>query len=124
MNNEELWTEVWRLVNEYDDQRPVIVKEYRLYHNDDGSIIGLWETDHPEGDNYVVLDDPDIFHRTNSQLLKVVDKNLTVLDPIPLHRVKLLKGSSGQRVVKGHAALLLLPEEEYSEIEHYDRTNT
>jgi hypothetical protein len=124
MNNEELWTEVWRLVNEYDDQRPVIVKEYRLYHNDDGSIIGLWETDHPEGENYVVLDDPDIFHRTNSQLLKVVDKNLTVLDPTPLHRVKLLKGSSGQRVVKGHAALLLLPEEEYSEIEHYDRTNT
>ena len=124
MNNEDLWTEVWRLVNEYDHQRPVIIKEYRLYHNDDGSIIGLWESDRPEGENYVVLDHPDVFHRTNSQLLKVVDKKLTILDPTPIHRVKLLKGNSGQRVVKGHAALLLLPEEEYPEIEYYDRTNT
>ena len=123
MNEEELWAEVWRLVAEYDRQRPVVVKEYRLYYNEDSTIIGLWETDHPEGDNYIVLDDPDIFHRTPTGLLRIVNKELKVLDPTPIYRVKLAKAESGQRVVKGHAAVILMPEEEYTEIEYYDRTN-
>ena len=124
MNEQELWAEVWRLVAEYDRQRPVVVKEYRLYYNEDGTAIGLWETDHPEGDNYIVLDDPDIFHRTSTSLLRIVNKELKVLDPTPIYRVKLTKAESGQRVVKGHAAVILLPEEAYTEIEYYDRTNT
>ena len=124
MNEQELWAEVWQLVAEYDRQRPVVVKEYRLYHNKDGTVIGLWETDHPEGNNYIVLDDPDIFHRTSTSLLRIVNKELKVLDPTPIYRVKLAKADSGQRVVKGHAAVILMPEEEYTEIEYYDRTNT
>jgi hypothetical protein len=123
MNNEELWAEVWRLVAEHDLQRSDIVKEYRLYYNDDGTIIGLWETGHPEGDNYIVLDDPDVFHRTPTNLLQIVNKELKVIDPTPMYRVKLAKADSGQRVIKGHAALVLMPEEEYSEIEYYDQTN-
>ena len=121
MNEQELWAEVWRLVAEYDRQRPVVVKEYRLYYNEDGTAIGLWETDHPEGDNYIVLDDPDIFHRTSTSLLRIVNKELKVLDPTPIYRVKLVKADSGQRVVKGHAALALASDEKYTEIEYYDR---
>ena len=124
MNNEDLWAEVWQLVANYDQQRPVIVKEYRLYYNEDDTVIGLWESGHPEGDNYIVLDDPDIFHRTSTNLLRVVNKELKVIDTTPIYRVKLAKANSGQRVVKGHAALALMSEEEYTEIEYYDPTNT
>jgi hypothetical protein len=121
------WQELvkaFELIAEYDRQRPVVVKQYRLYHNDDGTIIGLWESDHPAGDNYVVLDDPDVFHRTPTNLLQVVNKQLKVLDPQPVHRVKLTKANAGQRVVKGHAALALTIKEEYSQTEYYGRTNT
>jgi hypothetical protein len=121
MNDEELWAEVWKLVADCDSQRPVIVKEYRLYYNEDGTPIGLWETDHPEGNNYIVLDNPDIFHRTSTNLLQVVNNELKIIDTTPIYRVTLAKADSGQRVVKGHAALALTPEEEYPEIEYYDQ---
>ena len=117
------FAKAFELVAEYDRQRPVIVKEYRLYYNDDGTAIGLWETDHPEGHNYIILEDPDIFHRTSTNLLRVVNKELKVLDPTPIYRVKLAKADSGQCVVKGHAALVLMLQEEYPEIEYYDQTN-
>ena len=118
------FVKAFELVAEYDRQRPVIVKEYRLYYNNDGSVIGLWESDHPEGSNYIVLADPDIFHRTPTNLVQVVNNELKVLDPRPVHRVKLTKADAGQRVVKGHAALALTIKEEYSETKYYGRTNT
>jgi hypothetical protein len=108
------------LVAEYDRNRPKLVKEFRLYYNEDGSIIGLWETDHPEG-NYIVLDDAGIFHRTNTSLLRVVNGELKIIDPkIPL-KSRLIKSTQGQRVVAGNAALVLYLEEEYQDVEYYDR---
>ena len=80
MNNN-VWDEVNRLVAEYDAQRPTIIKEYRLYYNPDSTIIGLWEMNHPEGDNYIVLDDPGIFNSSNTLMLRVRNKKLIVLDP-------------------------------------------
>ncbi|CAB4133706.1 hypothetical protein UFOVP257_428 [uncultured Caudovirales phage] len=121
MNPEEFWAEAWRLVAEYDSQRPDIIKEYRLYHNEDGTIIGLWESGHPDGDNYIVLDDPDIFHRTNTALLIVANKKLKILDPTKPNRVRLQKSNTGQMVVKGHAAIAL--NEKYHDIEYYEYTN-
>lgn len=111
------------LVREYDKQRPVLNKEYRLYYNEDGSIIGLWESGHPEGDNYIVINDPDVFHRTVTSLLRVVNKELKVIDPHTPNRVKLQKSNSGQRVIKGLAALALADEQTEYETEYYDRTN-
>ena len=78
MNN--IWDEVTRLVAEYDASRPKLVKEYRLYYDSDGTIIGLWESSHPEGDNYIVLDDPGLFHRSNTHMLRVQNKKLVVLE--------------------------------------------
>lgn len=120
---EDQWAEVVRLVAEHDALRPKIIKEYRLYHNEDGTIIGLWESDHPAGDNYIVLDDPGVFHSANTLLLRVQNKKLTVLDPQAPARIRLQKSNTGFRVVKSHAALILEVNEEYSEIEYYDRTN-
>ena len=123
MNNN-FWDEVARLVAEYDATRPVIVKEYRLYYNDDGTVTGLWETGHPAGNNYIVLDDPGVFYNSNTHLLRVQNKKLVVLDPRAHEKIRLKKSSAGTRVVKGHAAIVLESEEQYSEVEYYDRTNS
>jgi len=122
MNNS-FWDEVFKLVEEYDKQRPKVIHEYRLYHDDTGNIIGLWETSHPDGDNYIVLDDPGVFYHTNTSWLRVRDKKLIVLDPKIPARTRLQKGFTEFRVVHGHASLLLEPNEEFQEIEYYDRTN-
>lgn len=119
------WQEFVRgleIAEEMERQRPPVVKEYRLYYNEDGSIIGLWESGHPEG-NYIVLDDPDIFHRTNTDLLRVVKGKLKIVDPTPSHIRQLYLSNTGQPVVKGHAAVALGIDEEYLEIEFYDQTN-
>jgi hypothetical protein len=121
------WQEFVRgleLAEEMERQRPRLVKEYRLYYNEDGSIIGLWESSHPDGDNYVVIDDPDIFHRTNTNLLKVVNGELKIIDPSSINIRRLYKSNSGQRVVQGHAAVALGLDEEFLEIEYYDRKNS
>lgn len=110
------------LAEEMERQRPPVIKEYRLYYNEDGSIIGLWESGHPDG-NYIVLDDPDIFHRSNTHLLRVVKGELKILDPSPVNVRQLFKTKIGQPVVKGHAAIALGIDEKYLEVEYYDRTN-
>lgn len=120
---DDLWAEVARLVAEFDAKRPKITKEYRLYYNEDGTIIGLWESGHPDGDNYIVLDDPGAFYSANTLLLRVHDKKLILLDPRAPAKIRLQKSSSGFRVVRDHAALVLEQDEEYPEIEYYDRTD-
>lgn len=110
------------LVAEYDRNRPRVIKEYRLYYNEDGSIIGLWETDHPEG-TYLVLTDPDVFNRTNTQNLRVVNNELKIIDFKVVTVNGLVRSTTGQRVVAGHAGLALYPNEEYNNVEYYDRHN-
>ena len=121
--NQDLWAEIAKLVAEYDAQRPIVIKEYRLYHNEDGSIIGLWESDHPAGNNYIVLDDPGIYFHTNTHLLKVIKNKLIILDPKEPSRVRLKKSNFGFLTVKGHAALTVESKENYELIEYYAQTN-
>jgi hypothetical protein len=121
MNN--IWDEVAQLVAAYDAQRPTIVKEYRLYYNPDGTVIGLWETGHPDGDNYIVLDDPGVFNSSNTLMLRVQNKKLIVLDPQAPLRTRLKKSTRGFLVVQGHAAIIVEQNETYTKIEYYDRTN-
>lgn len=111
-----------QLAEELEKQRPVLKKEYRIYYNDDGSIIGLWESNHPEG-NYIVVNDPDIFHRHNTNWLRVQNNELKIINPHLPNRVKLKKSDKGQRVVKGHSALVVQINEDYTEIEYYEQTN-
>lgn len=111
------------LVAEYERQRPVVVKEHRLYYNDDGTISGLWETDHPRDGQYIVLSDTNMFHSYPTHLLRVVDGELKYLEPKKHDAVRLVKSTTGQRVVAGHAALPLMTDELYTTIEYYDRNN-
>lgn len=121
--SDKLWEEVFKLVQEFDANRPKFVVENRLYYNEDGSIIGLWETSHPDGDNYIVLDDTSIFFHTNTHLLCVKNKKLEILDPHQPKKARLIKSNKGFKTIKGHAALLLAENETFENIEHYDRTN-
>lgn len=113
--------EALQMVAEHDAAKPVKLKEYRLYYREDGGIIGMWETDHPEGDNYVVIVDPNVFHKTNTDRLKVIEKKLYVIDPKLPHRSRLIRSTTGQPVVKGNAALALDTKTDYDKVEHYDR---
>lgn len=122
MSND-LWQEVFKLVEEFDARRPTPLIENRLYYNDNGSIIGLWETSHPEGTNYIVLDDTSIFFHTNTHLLCVKNKKLEILDPRQPKKVRLIKSNTGFKTIKGHAALLIGSNENYELIEYYDRTD-
>ena len=122
MNNN-IWDEVAQLVAAYDAQRPKIVKEYRLYYNLDGTIIGLWENSHPDGDNYIVLDDPGVFNSSNTLMLRVQNKKLIVLDPREPLKTRLKKSTRGFPVVRGHAAIIVEQDETYTKIEYYDRTD-
>jgi hypothetical protein len=121
MNPEEFWAEAWRLVAEYDAQRPKLEKQFRIYYNEDGSAIGLWENGYPDGDNYIILEDPDVFHRNNTNCIRIIDKKLTIIDPSAKNKIKLKKSTNGQAVVKGHAAIAV--NEEYKDIEYYEYTN-
>ena len=114
--------EAQRLIDEFTNSRPVAQKQYRLYYHLDGTIIGLWETDHPEG-NYIVLDDPDFFHRNPTQNLRVVNGKLILIEVIKIIKPRIKKSITGQPVVENHPAIALMVGETYKDIEHYDRNN-
>jgi hypothetical protein len=121
MNN--IWNDVAQLVAAYDAQRPKIIQEYRLYYNPDGTVIGLWESGHPDGDNYIILDDPGPFYSSNTLNMRVQNKKMIVLDPRAPLKTRLKKSNQGFSVVQGHAAVIVEQNETYTEIEYYDRTN-
>ena len=111
----------FELIAEFDRNRPKIIKEFRLYYNDLGEITGLWESNHPDGKNYIVIENPDVFNKTNTRLLRVVDGKLTVLDGKAVEKSRLIKSDIGQAVVRGHAAIALYSDSEYDYVEYYDR---
>lgn len=122
--SKEFWNEVFSLVNDYDSRRPKSIHEFRLYYNDDGTIIGLWENSFPDTTNYIVLNDPGVFFHTNTNLLRIKNNQLIVLDPREPNRKRLKRSNSGFRTVKGHAALVLESNETYELIEYYDRADS
>lgn len=115
------WEEVDKLVAEYDATRTNVTSKNRLYYDAAGCIIGLWKTDYPAGDNYIVLDSTEVFDQNNTLLLRVKDNRLVVLDPKEPVKVRLVKAASGFKTVRGHAALIIEPNESYTNIEYYDR---
>lgn len=112
--------EALRLVEEYDRQRPKLIKEFRIYYDEEGKITMYCETAHPLDTNYIVIDNPDVFFKTNTGRLRVINGELKVVDTKPT-RTHLAKSCTGQPVVRGMAALALEPKEQYQDIEYYDR---
>ena len=108
------------LVAEFDQQRPKSIIEHRLYYDEQGKITAYYETDHPPDENYIILDDPDVFFNSNTNLLRVVDGKLIKIEPVVHVKYGIQRSTVGQRVVKGMASLPLMPTEEYQDVEYYD----
>ncbi len=120
MNNNFL-AEIDQLVAKFNEARSRVPTEYRLYYNPDGTIIGIWNEEYPNSGTYIILDELSTFNNSNTHLLRVQNKKLIVLDPCAPEKARLQKATSGFRVVKGNAALILEHNETYSNIEYYDR---
>jgi hypothetical protein len=123
MNPMDEFYKALKLVEEENLKRQPVVKEYRIYYDTEGLVTAFSETDHPNGDNYIVVEDPDVFHKANTLLLRVVDKKQITLDPKVTELKRIKKSTHGQPVVKGIAAVALGIGENFLDIEYYDRTN-
>jgi hypothetical protein len=112
MNQEEIdayWAEVKLVVP------PKI--EYRLHYDGAGNIVLCTMTDHPKNTNYIVVDQltyNNYFH------YYVKDNKLIKIDTFPKYSVQLKQSTIGYPTVAGHANLII-EEEQYTDIEYYDR---
>jgi hypothetical protein len=123
MNPMDEFYKALKLVEEENLKRLPAVKQYRIYYDNEGLVTAFSEIDHPDGDNYIVVDHPDVFHKANTLLLRVIDKKLITLNPKALELTRIKKSTQGQPVVKGIAAVALGVDEHFLDVEHYDRTN-
>lgn len=101
-------------------QTPDIPIEYRLHYDDMGNIYMCTMQQHPENTQYIVVtkEQYDLYfkYKVSNGKLKLIEQSIGL-------RNGLEKSDSGFRVVKGNAALLLLDEEVYNNIEYYDYRN-
>lgn len=94
---------------------PEVKLEYRLYYNAKGQPISMSSHNHPLG-NYISIT-KEQYDNPNYNC-RVVNGKLN-FDLGETFHVQLRKSTSGVAVVKGYASLVV--EEEYPEIEYYDR---
>lgn len=117
MNPEELafWAELESLV------KPVVEPEieYRIFYNDADEITGLSMSDHPDLGQYLVVDKTVYDNYTQYQIKNGM---LVKIAYDAGYHVQLAKSTTGFAVVQGHAGLVVEKDEQYPNIEHYDRT--
>ena len=115
MSPEEL--EFWREVESLIVPPTETVIEYRLHYDAAGDIVTTSMADHPESDQYIVVDrsiyEKYFEYRVENGQLKKIDKDSGF-------SVKLHKASNGFQVVKNHAGIILDADETHTEIEYYD----
>lgn len=116
MNNE-FWDEVAGLITPC----ATVDIEYRLYYNEFGDITICTQiaTDNYNGQYVVVTKeqyDRYFDYRIVNGILKKIDRD-------PGYRVQLMTSTRGYPTVKGHAGLLLEPDEQCSNIEYYEPRN-
>lgn len=94
--------------------------EYRIHYDDNGNIIMCSMQQHPDNGQYLVVSKHEY---ENYFRYRVVDKKLKQIDIDHGCCTLLKKSSTGYRVVKNHAGIVLEVDENFGEIEYYDRTN-
>ena len=100
----------------YHKFEPVIL-EYRLYYDATGKPISMSSHAHPDG-NYIVITKEQ--YELPNYNCRVINGKM-VFDIENLVRVQLAKSTSGVAVVAEYPNLVA--EEEYPEIEYYDRVS-
>jgi hypothetical protein len=94
--------------------------EYRLYYSETGVATFMSGSDGPSG-NYINITQ-EIYNRAIVHNLRVVRGALVVVDAAHLW-LQLHKSDVGHPVVKSHPALIIEPNETYTDIEFYGRIN-
>lgn len=123
MNTEqEFWEEFKTLQQANESADPVI--EYRIYYDQEGRVLlgtpVVLNRELPElpDDDYIVVS-KEQYHNLGNEIVKNGElvkppKNIQI-------STQLQKSATGFTVVKNNAALLLDDEDEFQDIEHYDR---
>ncbi len=96
---------------------PVVTIEYRLYYDEKGRPLTMSSHNHPNG-NYVVITKQQYDYPNYN--CRVVNGKLQ-FDLENQFRVQLKKSTTGIPVVAGYPNLVV--EEEYPDIEYYDRNS-
>ena len=91
--------------------------EYRLYYDAKGNPISMSSHNHTDG-QYVVITKQQ--YDSANYNCRVVGGKLQ-FDTVGQIRVQLVKSTTGVKVVKGYANLVV--EDDYLDIEYYDRNN-
>jgi len=100
---------------------PQPIKEYRIHFNKNGFITGCSMINHPESEFYVVVDQDT--YNNYFRYDKVINGKLRKIVYDAGYRVKLYPSTTGYRVVKNHAALLLEANESYDNTEFYSSSS-
>ena len=94
--------------------------EYRIYYDEAGTITACAMVQHPEGDNYIVVSREQYenyfrYYVRNGKLtpIKIETNSPTILR----------LSNDGYKVVKGHANLLLVHNEDWKDVQYYDWDN-
>jgi hypothetical protein len=95
--------------------------EYRIHYDSKGFIVSCTMIDHPDDSNYIVVDQEtyDNYFRYD----RVINGKLRKIIHDPGYRVQLHPSTSGYKVIKNHAALLLEENEQYNDTEFYNGSN-
>lgn len=103
-------------------QEKPIEYEYRLYYNSEGFIFAgtTLKSDPILNNNYIVVDNKTFAQHSR---LKVVDGSLVEIKRITGNRVQIKKSAKGYRTVRNHSNLILNDDEEFSDVEYYERRN-
>jgi hypothetical protein len=96
--------------------------EYRLHYDQGGNIVQCTMQAHPSTTEYIVVD-KETYNNYNKYRVNIEKKRLIKIDTNPGVSVQLKRSSQGYATVKGHAGLLLETNENYPNLEYYDRTN-
>ena len=93
-----------------------VVHEPRFYYDNQGQITICSTHNHPEGDNYIVVDE-ETYKRFSDY--EIIDGKLSKIKRPGAFRRPLEKSNQGYSGVRGHANIILNNNENYNEAEHY-----
>ena len=101
-------------------QHTVIVEEYRAFYDEDGWVTFYAANNFPEGDNWISIT-KEQYVKQDYQWLRLVNGKLIKQIPSNKYRFSLTKSCTGVKVVRGHAGIVIEPDEIYDDVEYYDQ---
>lgn len=96
--------------------------EYRIHYNDSGIITMCSHQNHPDSQQYLVVDKEE-YDSYSQYTVDVEKKKLKKVVINPGVSVQLKRSTKGYAVVRHHAGLIVEDGELYKDIEYYESNN-